>query len=1086
MTKRNMRELIALALISATLPMWGQSASRDNYFASQKELAQHSLVWTHLESNLNQIAGSARIGIGFKGTVTASSMQVQGCTAAGSCQPLAAVNGTAGLTTLVAGPWDSYSVIATWTGNATAANLSFTGFQATVAGGDSSGGGSGTPGQQGIPGVAATIQVGTVTTGTTASVTNVGTATAAILNFVIPAGSGGTTTPSQAATPACSPATGNFSATQYLTCTTATPGGLIYYTSSTSGTAPADPTSASTLYSGAITVATSTIYKFIAAAQGHTNSAALLDSLTITGGTAGTVQPSAMSTGQLAALNGYKPFPGSAWYQSVANSPIDTTPNPNGTTTDGTSATPVMTMDAAWRAQFGARYLHFDPSFPYTVVDSAQTPATVRVSLGESASQSDDVLIPYNSNVAVEGYTGQCQTAAGDGHSLMLDKNTGFEYEGYHFYPCPGKYFADSLTMWDMQDDYSNYATKRVWGWTSADAAGLPIFPGLITRDQVLHPVAAQLADGTTVMTLGHAIRGTMQCSRGGKYNNNRFGQSLFILPATHGAIHTEGIGSGNCLTYAGQRWRLKSTFSTSSYDANQKILLNTMKVYGVINTDNGGTGYITATPDPAFGDDLLSGLNAITLDQMEVVQATTQPSLGGPNAPLLDPDNGPIISAPGTPNVVLSNSSIAAGSCATVSATTTGATHLFVVGGAALRGGAPGILCPLQTTTYSVAADNPGGRTMSNPFTLTVTGTPAATPTVNPAGASYNINQNAVASCSDPNCVVHYTIDGSTPTPDNSTMPNPLPITSNTTLKTVSVAPGMLVSAVRTDTYLIGAAESPVISPASGQVNSGQTFTLSTTTPGASIRYALASTVTCSTGNTYSGPVAVTASTPVAAITCASGYNPSNLTTANYTVSGSTPIPLASFGYAGDSGSVTTHTGSSLLIATTWNGGYSDLPTSMTCGTKNATLVSGPTAVAQSKNAPYWFAAVYFIQNPDVGTYNCIRVYPHGVDGVTHALEVSGTSGIEGLATLSGPTGSGAFPAITTAGDKRLGYVFAFQPGGSEGDNPPAGYANNYSGGGWGTSTIAIPSAGSIILAEQYDSQAGPNTGGIALTLKP
>ena len=212
--------------------------------------------------------------------------------------------------------------------------------------------------------------------------------------------------------------------------------------------------------------------------------------LTLTIQPAGT--PSAcnqMSTGNNASLNGFVPFPPtSAWNTDISQAPLD----PNNTAITSAAGFAGLHLHHDWSSVAGGNY-----GIPYVVVDSSTTPL-VPINVIDYATESDVAQAPYPITAPIEGAPADCSgwpdTYIGDSHVLVLDRNRCMLYETFNTHRCSGQWNSSSETIWDMQ----NYE-QRPWGWTSADAAGLPIFPGLVRYDEV--------AAGA----INHAIRFTMQ-----------------------------------------------------------------------------------------------------------------------------------------------------------------------------------------------------------------------------------------------------------------------------------------------------------------------------------------------------------------------------------------------------------------------------------------------------------------------------------------------------------------------------------------------------------------------------------------------
>ena len=211
------------------------------------------------------------------------------------------------------------------------------------------------------------------------------------------------------AAPAFSPAAGAYASAQTVTISTITPSATIYYT--TNGTTP---TANSTVYSGPITVSSSTIVEAIAVSAGLANSAVSSSNYTI--GTLAGASCSAMSLGNGASLNGFVPFPSNnAWNTNIVSAPVD----PNSSAIIGGSGF------AGWYLfpNFGSA--SSDGGIPYVVVDSTSTP-TVPINVIDFASQSDVVVAPLPITAPIEGNAADCSgwpdVNNGDAHVLVLDR----------------------------------------------------------------------------------------------------------------------------------------------------------------------------------------------------------------------------------------------------------------------------------------------------------------------------------------------------------------------------------------------------------------------------------------------------------------------------------------------------------------------------------------------------------------------------------------------------------------------------------------------------------------------------------------
>jgi len=377
-----------------------------------------------------------------------------------------------------------------------------------------------------------------------------------------------------------------------------------------------------------------------------------------------------MSTGDNASLNGFLPFPATAaWNTDISAAPLDT---------DNAAITSA--------AGFAGLHLHHDFSsvaggnygIPYVVVDSSTTPL-VPINVVSYASESDVANAPYPPNAPIEGSPAACtggpNNYQGDQHVLVLDRNRCMLYETFNSIYCNGKWSADSETIWDLKN-----FEQRPWGWTSADAAGLAIFPGLVRYDEV--------AAGA----INHAIRFTMQQTK------NDANGGYFVEPASHAAGTVWGVSN-----VMGMRIRLKASFDISSYSAVNQVILTAMKKYGMILADNGGYFFFQGVADPRWDDNDLVNLDAIQSSNFEVVQMT-------PTFPGYDANTAPTGAPPTINSFTASASTVSPGTPVTLTWNTTNDSYDFidVLGG--ISGGTVTIT-PTATQTYTLNATNQYGR---------------------------------------------------------------------------------------------------------------------------------------------------------------------------------------------------------------------------------------------------------------------------------------------------------------------------------------------------------------------------------------
>ena len=380
------------------------------------------------------------------------------------------------------------------------------------------------------------------------------------------------------------------------------------------------------------------------------------------GGTGNTSNScSQMTPGQNASLGGFVPFPGSSlWNTDISSATVD----PNSTNIINTyigSSTNV-------HPDFGT-----DPTYgiPYIIVDGNQS--VVTINLGAYPDESDPGPMPVPANALIEG--GAAST--GDRHVLVLDNGNCFLYELYNAAPGGnGSWSADSTAVWDLLAN-----GQRPYTWTSADAAGLPIFPGLVRYDEA--------ASGT----IGHAFRFTVPHTR-----------AAFIPPASHWASNTSDPNAPPM----GMRLRLKASYDISGFSTQMQTILTAMKKYGLILADNGSALYVTGASDSRWGSDLDS-LKTVPATAFEVVQMS----------PIYTSSNVPSGASPTITSFSANPTSTSSGGSATLSWSVSNADYVIISPGLGAVRGTSATVKPMATTTFTLYATNQYGRTTA---TVTVT----------------------------------------------------------------------------------------------------------------------------------------------------------------------------------------------------------------------------------------------------------------------------------------------------------------------------------------------------------------------------
>ncbi len=265
-----------------------------------------------------------------------------------------------------------------------------------------------------------------------------------------------------------------------------------------------------------------------------------------------------------------------AWNQPVDQLPVA-----------ANSATLVNTIGATTRvhADFGSGLWDGGPiGIPFITVSGSQPkyPATF-----DYASESDAGPYAVPLSAPIEG--GSAST--GDRHAIVIDTDNCLLYELYSSYPQAASWQAGSGAIYNLRS-----STLRPAGWTSADAAGLPVFPGLVRYDEV--------ASGE----IKHAIRLTVTRTR-----------NTYVWPARHYASSL----TGTQYPPMGQRFRLRAGFDVSPYPTEVQVILRAMQKYGLIVADNGSAWFISGAPDERWNNDNLARLANVIGSDFEAVDGT-------------------------------------------------------------------------------------------------------------------------------------------------------------------------------------------------------------------------------------------------------------------------------------------------------------------------------------------------------------------------------------------------------------------------------------------------------------------------------
>lgn len=290
----------------------------------------------------------------------------------------------------------------------------------------------------------------------------------------------------------------------------------------------------------------------------------------------GGAQAGEVALGANASLGGRRLLPDdNPWNTDISKAPVD--PNSRRILAR-------IGLEKTLRADFGADYEGEQIGIPYVVVGGNQKKVPMTFT---HADESDAGPYPVPPDAPIEGGP----NGTGDRHILVLDRDNWRLYELYNAFPDrKGGWKADSGAIWNLKENQ-----VRPPRWTSADAAGLPILPGLVRYDEAVEKGAIE-----------HALRFTVSKTR-----------RAYVPPASHWAseAHDENLPP------MGMRVRLKADYDISGFAPEVQAILQAVKTYGMIVADNGSDGFISGAPDQRWDNDILRELMRVKMKDLEVVR---------------------------------------------------------------------------------------------------------------------------------------------------------------------------------------------------------------------------------------------------------------------------------------------------------------------------------------------------------------------------------------------------------------------------------------------------------------------------------
>jgi LruC domain-containing protein len=705
--------------------------------------------------------------------------------------------------------------------------------------------------------------------------------------------------------PTFTPQAGAYTSAQSVTIGSTTSGASIYYT--TDGTTP---TTLSTLYNGAITVATNTTLNAIAVKTGMLNSPVTTGNYIIK-----------------CAMPVFSPATGNYnTYQSITLSCATsgatikyTTDGSQPSQTNGTiytTAIPVNTNTNIYAIAYKTGLTDSDVSsgiYQITLLKVA-TP-TFSPSSGD-----------YNTyqNISLSCATaGATMIYTTDGSSPSITNGTVYSGAIPITVSTNLKVYAYKYGMTDSDMATSTYTIHLlpVASPTYTPVAGTYNAAQSVTISTTTSGATIYYTtDGSTPTTSSNLYSGAVSISANTTLN------AIAVKSGMSNSTVTTGSYVINCATPV-------LTPATGTYATAQSVSMST-------TTSGASIYYTTDGSAPTSSSTLYSGAVSVgasaTLKAIAIKNGMGNSGVASETYTILLPVIAPVF----TPLAGTYNSA----QSVTITSSTTGATIRYTTDGSTPSETAgtiyAGAVAISSNATLKAIAYKSGMN--DSPVTSGAYVINCATPTLTPATGSYTSVQSVTISTTTSGATIYYTTDGSTPTTSGTLYSGAISVGVNMTIKAISVKSGMGNSGVASESYtILLPVVSPTYTPVAGTYNAAQSVTISTTTSGATIYYTTDGSTPTTSSNLYSGAVSISANTTLNAIAVKSGMSNSTVTTGSYVINCATPVLTPATG--------TYATAQSVSMSTTTSGASIYYTTDGSAPTSSSTLYSGAVSVGAS-----------------------------------------------------------------------------------------------------------------------------------------